>query len=130
MTRFSWYTLNDADQEIARKFLGGCLYDPDLTIAPDGNPYLYRWHVTPPKGPANVYFHVQVADDPERPLHDHPWDNMTVMLAGGYMEVISLSAGKPSPETTYTMNRQKGDVIHRRASWPHRLFLPNGEKYA
>ena len=42
--------------------------EPDMTIAPDGIPYLYRWHVIPRNKTANVYFHIQVADDPERPL--------------------------------------------------------------
>jgi hypothetical protein len=41
-------------------------------IAPDGQPYLYRWHVIERNPEANTYFHIQVDDDPERPLHDHP----------------------------------------------------------
>jgi hypothetical protein len=128
MTKFDWNLLSNADQHTAMLFLRG-FRDPDLVIAPDGNPYLYRWHVTPPKGPANVYLHVQVADDPERPLHDHPWDNTSVILSGGYKEIMSLSAGEPQPKSTTTFYRSKGDVIFRRAAWPHRLFLLHGWKY-
>ncbi len=128
MNTFNWGMLSYKDHTTAQSFL--CeLREPDLIIAPDGNPYLYRWHVTPPKGPANVYFHIQVADDPKRPLHDHPWDNTSVILAGGYKETISWSEGEPTPGTTYVAIRHPKDVIHRRARQAHRLELPYGIPY-
>lgn len=101
------------------------LREPDLVIAPDGEPYLYRWHIIPRNSEANVYFHVQVADDPERPLHDHPWDNTSVILAGGYLETLQQTG---MPERVY--RREKGQVIHRRAEWPHHLRLAPGKRYA
>jgi hypothetical protein len=67
--------------------IGNPLRYPDLVIAPDGKPYLYRWHVFPQNAAAGVYFHIQVQSDPERPLHDHPWDNTSVILSGGYDEL-------------------------------------------
>lgn len=106
---------------------------PDLVIAPDGFPYLYRWHIIP-RGKdgdgSNLYFHVQVNDDPERPLHNHPWDNMSVILAGGYKETLCMSEGEPTPDATNMFLRQKGDVIFRRARWSHRLTMLRGEAYA
>ncbi len=105
---------------------------PDLVIAPDGFPYLYRWHMIPranDEDGSNVYFHVQVNDDPERPLHNHPWDNMSVILAGGYKEVLCMSEGYPEPAATYTLIRQKGDVIFRRARWSHRLLMIPDQQY-
>lgn len=101
--------------------------EPDVVIAPDGSPYLYRWHVAPRNDTANVYLHLQVADDPERPLHDHPWDNTSVILAGGYVERLQRNPAKDS--RLLTLRREPGDVIHRKAEEAHRLFLPVGRTY-
>lgn len=127
--QFNFKLLDDEDRWTMIKFIGD-EREPDLVIAPDGNPYLYRWWVTPPHGPSNVYCHVQVDDDPERPLHDHPWDNTSVILSGGYKETISPFPFDPSFATTSEFIRQKGDVIFRKAPWPHRLELLDGCKYA
>ncbi len=122
---FNFCDLKPEDLHTFLRYVGE-LRDPDEVIAPDGQPYLYRWFIVPPKSPANVYFHIQVGDDPDRPLHDHPWDNTSVILAGGYKETMSYSEGPPVP---VVMLRQPGDVIHRRGSWPHRLQLLRGENY-
>lgn len=115
--------LTEEDQAQALAILGSLDRPPDLVIAPDGEPYIYRWHVIPRNAAgANVYFHIQVADDPERPLHDHPWDNQSVILAGGYLETWNpwpQSPGVPPAEST----RIKGDVVQRHAETAHRLEL-------
>lgn len=102
------------------------LMRPDLEIAPDGDVYLYRWFVTPRGRDGNVYFHIQVASDPERPLHDHPWDNQSVILAGGYHEVVQEN---PPWSGRKTHTRIKGDTIQRKATEAHRLILPEGVPY-
>jgi hypothetical protein len=81
------HLLSVDDWQLMRSILGNPLRYPDLVIAPDGVPYLYRWHVFPQNPAAGVYFHIQVQSDPERPLHDHPWDNTTVTLVNGYDEI-------------------------------------------
>lgn len=101
--------------------------EADLTIAPDGQPYLYRWHVSQRNPQANVYLHLQVANDPERPLHDHPWDNMSVILAGGYDELLQKAPDLDGPQSK--LARNKGDVVFRQAEEAHRLFLPSGTAY-
>jgi hypothetical protein len=111
---------------IARMYLGDLEREPNLVIAPDGEPYLYRWFMVPHNKKANVYFHVQVGDDPERPLHDHPWDNFSVILAGGYDEIIQPL---PPDGTVRTIRREPGNVIFRTAYCAHRLLLPTGRKY-
>lgn len=130
MAKFPWEMLTDHDREMAVKYLGGHERDPDLIIAPDGNPYLYRWHIR--KGAEGcVYLHVQVESDPERPLHDHPWDNMSVILSGGYTEL--MNSKPPHPSCMISHSRRKGDVIFRRAEEAHRLLMPTGalnERYA
>jgi hypothetical protein len=99
-----------------------------IMIAPDGgDPYLYRWHVVPRNDHANVYLHIQVRSDPERPLHDHPYDNQSVILAGGYDELyatpwfdgISVKPGHPTERKV-----RRHDVVTRRAEEAHHLILP------
>lgn len=97
---------------------------PDLVIAPDGIAYLYRWHVIPRNEQCNIYFHIQVRSDPERPLHDHPWNNTSHILAGGYDEVFVNELGEETEE-----RRRRGDVIHRGAFMLHRLILPDDVDY-
>lgn len=129
-----WCHLTLEDELTARKVLelpDDCghhkLRAPDLVIAPDNKPYIFRWHVTPPKGDANVYFHIQIADDPERPLHDHPWDNFSVILSGGYDETWQQF---PPDGQMYTRAFRKGDTVFRRGTEAHRLLLPPGVEYA
>lgn len=100
---------------------------PDLVIAPDGIAYLYRWHIIPRNEHCNVYFHVQVRSDPERPLHDHPWDNTSHILAGGYDEVVLFGVAEAYGQIVE--ERRRGDVIHRSARMLHRLVLPDGIDY-
>lgn len=109
------------------------LRTPDLTIAPDGVPYLYRWHMLPRNNHANVYLHLQVGDDPERPLHDHQYDNQSVILAGGYVETYILAPDVGSHNRdAVTRHREvrAGRTIHRRAEEAHRLRLLPDASYA
>lgn len=118
----------------------GGLWNPDLVIAPDGEPYLYRWYLMPcggyylPNGAKreipmygnSVMLHIQVQSDPERPYHDHPWDNQSVILAGGYEERIQ---SQPPHGEVATEWRHRGDVVVRAATEAHRLILPPGILY-
>ena len=103
------------------------LRHPDLIIAPDGIAYLYRWNVVPRNPHCNVYLHVQVRSDPERPLHDHPWENTSHILSGGYEEIVAMEL---PPQYPQSVHRSVGDVIHRSATMPHRLVLPDRYPYA
>lgn len=113
------------------------LWAPDLTLAPNGEPYLYRWYLVGPPiehpdgsktyAPVCVMFHIQVQSDPERPLHDHPWDNQSVIVSGGYEEVLQ---SQPPYGAVERVLRVKGDVITRAAGEAHRLILPEGVPYA
>lgn len=118
---FHWGMLSPHDRDVAYTILGG-KRQPDLDIQPLGTPYLYRWWVTPREEFGNVYLHVQVASDPtDRPLHDHPWDNQSVILSGGYEErfVRSMPWGREASRFVV-----QGDVVHRLATEAHRLILP------
>jgi hypothetical protein len=116
----SYLSNTDIDRIIG--LLGGGWREPDVDIQPDGTPYLYRWHLIPRNAyGANAYLHVQVASDPERPLHDHPWDNQSVILAGGYIErqVRNMPWG-----IVEEPRRFAGQTISRKAEEAHRLILP------
>lgn len=115
-----WFLLSEEDRRRGYELVGRS--SPDYIIRPlGGEPYLYRWHVIPRnKIGANIYLHVQVASDPVRPLHDHPWDFQSVILSGGYDEHLPIGRVIRSP----------GDVIHHRATDQHRLELPPGAAYS
>lgn len=115
--------ISDEDAELADSITGG-RREPNLVIAPDGNPYIYRWHIVRTSA-ASVYFHIQVASDPERPLHDHPWANTSVILSGGYDEIIDMQPWMERGEAgQFTRKLRKGDMVHREATEAHRLILP------
>lgn len=135
MRKFDTARLSDTDKETFEFWTHGRA--PDLVIAPDGKPYIYRWHTVPHganKDKGNLYFHVQVASDPERPLHDHPWDNTSVILSGGYDEIWNpqpwLYDGEEQIEH-HAMTRllRQRTVLHRKASEAHRLILPKDFPY-
>lgn len=117
--------------QLAVAFLGSYkrLRVPDFVIAPGGDVSLYRWYMVPRNPIANAYFHIQVQSDPDRPLHDHYYDNQSVILAGGYDEELGVIAGGEIQRVD-TWRRNPGDVIHRRAEEPHRLILPAGVPYS
>jgi hypothetical protein len=73
-----------------------------------------------------VYLHLQVASDPERPLHDHPWDNQSVILSGGYIErhVKKMPWGRIEEPRRFV-----GQTVQRLAEEAHRLILPPDVPY-
>ena len=118
--------LTQVDRFHGRAILGGWR-PPDLVIAPNGKPYLYRWHIyLCNKVGANSYLHIQVANNPICPLHDHPWDNMSVILSGGYTEHL---CDLGYFHTHKVHRRRVGSVVFRRAEQPHRLLLLEGIPY-
>ncbi len=129
-TPFDFGRLTEHDRGIAAQFIGSLYRPPDLVIAPAGvGEYLFRWYAVPHNRDANVYFHIQTASDPERPLHDHPWDSTSVILAGGYMEILDTKPSDTWPEyavsqSRVTVRRHPGDTIFRPSHWAHRLILP------
>lgn len=123
--------LDPADRDFIERHTGAS-YEPDVILAPDGDPYLYRWHLLYDNTRGNVFLHLQVKSDPERPLHDHPWDNVSVVIVGGYDELYASpadpAAGHPLPKP-YHRSLRKGDVVRRDATTAHRLILPAGIPY-
>lgn len=90
---------------------------PDLEIGPSGAPYFRRWMMQPKNERGNLYVHKFLGDDDARAEHDHPFDNVTVVLDGGYREVSRGVVSEP---------RLPGDVVCRNAREPHRVVLLGG----
>lgn len=86
----------------------------DVTI---GHNYLYRWFVIPHNRFLNVYLHKFVGSDDDRALHDHPWWNCSVILAGSYRE--HLPGGVSRIRNTF-------DIVCRPAHFTHRVEILTG----
>ena len=94
----------------------------DDPIGPKGNPYLERWHLLPKRACFNFFLHRVRRSDDERALHDHPWWNLSIILEGGYLEIVPADRRRPAGPTR-VIHRQPGSVILRRATAAHRLVL-------
>jgi len=84
--------------------------DPDFII---GDNYLRRWWVVPRNESCNVYLHEIRQSDDDRALHDHPWANRSLIIAGSYHE--------HTPDGVFV--RKAGDVVDRSADALHRLVV-------
>ena len=91
------------------------LRSPDFVI---GDNYLRRWWIVPRNPLLNVYLHEINNSDDDRALHDHPWDNRSLIIMGRYQEV--------TPDGVFT--RSAGDVIERKAEDLHRLVVEPGHR--
>lgn len=89
---------------------------PDFVIGGTERPYIRRWWIIPRNRRFNIYLHQILRDDDDRALHDHPWWNISIILRGGYVEVM------PSGQK----RRRVGQVVIRRAEAAHRLVLMKG----
>jgi hypothetical protein len=53
-----------------------------------GEPYLERYHLFRLPGGGGVYIHRFIDSDPDRGLHDHPWNSaVSLILTGRYREL-------------------------------------------
>lgn len=96
--------------------------DPDFIIGSPADPYMRRWFIIPRNAVFNVYLHEFLRSDDDRALHDHPWWNISIILANCYVEQTIL-AGGVNKRRVYTA----GDVKFRAARSAHRVELANGK---
>jgi len=100
-----------------RSYLGG-LIRRIVIPAPDGSDYLVRWQF--PIGFRRAcYVHKIVQSDGDRDLHDHPWNFISILVYGRYVE-----------ETPGGNKRLKNWFNPHRATDLHRvqLFKRNGKE--
>lgn len=98
---------------------------PDRNIGPG---YLLRWYVWPRNRLCNLYLHEFLRSDDDRALHDHPWMNCSLVLSGGYLEVLPAGKGlfrRGDPQVGGTPRwRPPGSVVARLPRSAHRLVVP------
>lgn len=87
---------------------------PDFVIGAD---YMHRWWIIPRNEYQNVYLHKIMHSDDDRAMHDHPWDNVSFVISGSYVE--------HTPDGVFI--RGPGSVVHRKATDLHRLEVVEGE---
>ena len=92
---------------------------PHVDIGPG---YLHRWHLIPRNKWCNVYLHRFLKPDPGHDLHDHPWSSVSIVLWGGYREVVRVGAGHQ------LHTARAGCIIYRSARTLHRIveLAPRG----
>src|SRR5271167_1266544 len=97
-------------------------------IGGEADPYLKRWFILPRNRLFCIYLHQMLRDDDDRALHDHPGNNISIVLKGGYDEHFFTDSPRPGerlPQIKIIRARAL-DVICRAAAVPHRLSLPAG----
>lgn len=92
---------------------------PHFYIGGQENPYMLRWFLIPRNPYFNVYLHKFLRDDDDRALHDHPWWFVSLILKGGYSEVV------PNPDSLMpNVNKlHRFSIAFRRATHQHRVVL-------
>lgn len=81
----------------------------------DGLPYLVRfylfrvWRWT-------FFLHKFVSSDPEGEVHDHPWNSVSIILVGSYLETRWLGGEHVTYDRNWT-NLIKGETFHRVELW-------------
>jgi|ERR1700744_3938724 len=92
--------------------------------------YMERDWLVPYNGQFGMRIHHILRDDHDRAFHDHPWTNTSVVLLGGYWELMPENPDQPPEHDTFLFSkvwRKPGDVVQRKATDRHRLVLPEGE---
>lgn len=101
-----------------KKWLVGWLHGgPHFVVGPPDNPYLHRWYIIPRNDWCCVYLHRFLRDDDDRAMHDHPWNSLSVLVWGKYIE--QTAEGRKL--------YRWGSIIFRRATHTHRIELPEGK---
>jgi hypothetical protein len=94
---------------------------PDRLIGTQTDVYMKRWYVIPRNKIFNIYLHHFLRSDDDRALHDHPWWNCSILIAGKYTE-HTIAAGGVHTRTEYVA----GDIKLRGAAYAHRIELTVG----
>jgi len=102
---------------------------PDFIVGGETDPYLLRWWLIPRNPLFNIYLHEFRRPDDDRALHDHPWVNLSILLAGEYIEHRIDQGG-----VHFRHERKQGDLVargpraaHRVALWSREVCGENGQ---
>lgn len=90
--------------------------EPDLLLGPEDDPYLKRWYLNRDYGLGSIYYHQIFRGDPDTALHDHPYDNVSLVLKGVLRDIGE----------SRRVILSKGNLRSRAATEPHRLEVVEG----
>lgn len=115
-----------ADLEVLQHWAAAVMANrpPDFIIGPGDNPYMRRWYIIPRNPFQNIYLHEVLRSDDDRAGHDHPWNNQTLVIDGGYFEQTYFEQHPWVPDEM--VERKPGDIVTRTAEDTHRLIVPEG----
>ena len=88
--------------------------------------YMDRWFFAERGQKCNIYLHRFRGNDSDRALHDHPFNSVSTILKGSYIEhfhEVPLAVGANGKYITYGIARKEGHVIERPAETMHRISL-------
>ncbi len=103
--------------------------------------YMQRWWLHKPRGYKSSHasdhaesgvgarVHRIIRSDTERHMHDHPWMSISIILRGGYWEIMPAMNGQDmtlDPWLIRKVWRGPGSIVFRRASDRHRLEIAEG----
>jgi hypothetical protein len=93
--------------------------------------YMERYWLVPYNDTGiSIRIHHILRSDEDRHLHDHPWPSTSVILKGGYWEIMPEDQQQdPALDATKRVRvwRKPGDVVNRAANDRHALELPDGQ---
>jgi len=90
----------------------------DRIVGADGAPVVERFHVIRTRG-WSLRIHRWIGSDHRAALHDHPWANVTTVLAGSLIE--------HTPSGAHPLHA--GAVVHREATDLHAIELVDAEAW-
>jgi len=96
-----------------------------------GEPYLERYHLFRLPGGYSVYLHRFLASDPDRGLHDHPWNKaMGFILSGSYSELRLNKKSNKAKDEANVIERHfhPGNTNHIRGNDFHRIILEQNKQ--
>ncbi len=91
---------------------------PDFIIGSSDDPYMLRWFWIPRNRIFNVYVHRVLRDDDDRPLHDHPWASLSLMVEAGLLEEYQAGSQERHLRVIEPMQ-----WVYRDAKFAHRLMV-------
>lgn len=118
---------------------------PLASIYVDGELYMERWWLVKPDGVKpeweqmrggrfkdwGVRVHRILRSDLDRELHDHPWPNVSIVLRGGYAEILPTDPGQAAKwDNAHFISkwRSPGSVVRRKSGDRHRIYIPEGQE--
>jgi hypothetical protein len=96
-----------------------------------GENYLIR-HILFECSLFGIYVHHFLSSDNDRALHDHPWNFISVVLSGAYVEIHGIDCNGyltawDGDLLTKSKYRRAGSIAYRPATWRHRVVLKTPE---